>query len=275
MKRRIIKIDEDKCTGCGVCIPDCPEGALQIIDGKARLISDLFCDGLGACIKACPENAMAIEEREAEEYNEAKVMVNIVKGGENVIKAHLKHLKEHGENKLFEEAINYMKDNSIEVPIIDNLPCGCPGSMQRDLRKNHNNGYNTNNSNNNFVNMQSEIANWPIQLKLMNPNAPYLNEADLLISADCVPFAYPNFHNKFLKNKILMMLCPKLDSDIDSYIEKLANIFASKNIKSITIVHMEVPCCGGVETIVKEAMERANKNIIIKDYTISIEGSLV
>lgn len=272
MKRRIIKIDEDKCTGCGVCIPDCPEGALQIIDGKARLISDLFCDGLGACIKACPENAMTIEEREAEEYNEAKVMVNIVKGGENVIKAHLKHLKEHGEAKLFDEAINYMKENNIEIPSTDDLPCGCPGSMQRDLRKNNRN---ENNQNNISVNMQSEISNWPIQLKLMNPNAPYLQNADLLISADCVPFAYPNFHNKFLKDKILMMLCPKLDSDIDSYIEKLANIFENKNIKSISIVRMEVPCCGGVEMIVKEAMEKANKNIIIKDYTISIDGNLV
>ena len=271
MKRRIITIDEDKCNGCGLCIPDCPEGALQIIDGKARLISDLFCDGLGACIKTCPVDALHIEEREAEEYNEAKVMVNIVKGGENVIKAHLKHLKEHGENKLLEEAINYMKENNIEIPVIkEDLPCGCPGSMQRDLRKNIHHS-----ENNVVVNMQSEIANWPIQLKLMNPNAPYLNNADLLISADCVPFAYPNFHNKFLKNKILMLLCPKLDSDIDSYIEKLANIFENKNIKSITITHMEVPCCGGVEMIVREAMERANKNIIIKDYTISIEGNLV
>ena len=167
MKRRIITIDEDKCNGCGLCIPDCPEGALQIIDGKARLISDLFCDGLGACIKTCPVDALHIEEREAEEYNEAKVMVNIVKGGENVIKAHLKHLKEHGENKLLEEAINYMKENNIEIPVIEeDLPCGCPGSMQRDLRKNIHHS-----ENNVAVNMQSEISNWPIQLKLMNPNA--------------------------------------------------------------------------------------------------------
>ena len=159
-------------------------------------------------------------------------------------------MKEHGENKLLEEAINYMKENNIEIPVIkEDLPCGCPGSMQRDLRKNIHHS-----ENNVAVNMQSEIANWPIQLKLMNPNAPYLNNADLLISADCVPFAYPNFHNKFLKNKILMLLCPKLDSDIDSYIEKLANIFENKNIKSITIAHMEVPCCGGLEYAAKEAL---------------------
>lgn len=269
MKRRIIKIDEDKCTGCGECIPDCPEGALQIIDGKARLISDLFCDGLGACIKKCPENAMTIEEREAEEYNEQKVMVNIAKGGANVIKAHLKHLKEHGEDKLFNEAIKYLKDNNLEVPNTEeNKPCGCPGSMQRDMR-------NKLKSENNNTHMNSELENWPIQLKLINQNAPYLDNIDLLISADCVPFTYANFHSKFLKGKVLMMLCPKLDSDIDLYIEKLANIFKTKNIKSITIVRMEVPCCGGVEMIVEEALKKANKNIIIKEYTISIDGEII
>lgn len=270
MKRRIIKIDEEKCNGCGECIPDCPEGALQVIDGKARLISDLFCDGLGACLKACPNDAMIVEEREAQEYNESKVMENIVKGGKNVIEAHLKHLKEHGEEKLLNEAIEYMKKNNLEVPIIeDKLQCGCPGHMQKDLRKQYNE------KNINSVKIDSELSNWPIQLKLINPNAPYLNEADLLIAADCTAFAYPNFHTKFLKGKILIMLCPKLDNDIDIYIDKLSNIFINKNIKSVSIVHMEVPCCGGVETIVKEAINKANKNIIIKDYTISIEGELI
>ena len=270
MKRRIIKIDEDKCTGCGICIPDCPEGALQIIDGKARLISDLFCDGLGACIKACPENAMEIEEREAEEYDESEVMVNIVKGGANVIKAHLKHLKEHGEDKLFNEAIKYLKDNNIEIPNLEeNKFCGCPGSMQRDLRNNK-----QRNENNN-IQMNSELRNWPIQLKLINPNANYFDNADLLVAADCVAFSYPNFHSRFLKDKILIMFCPKLDADIDTYIEKLANIFTNKKINSISIVRMEVPCCGGVEMIVRKALEMAQKNIIIKEYTISIDGNII
>ena len=270
MKRRIIKIDEDKCTGCGICIPDCPEGALQIIDGKARLISDLFCDGLGACIKACPENAMEIEEREAEEYDESKVMVNIVKGGANVIKAHLKHLKEHGEDKLFNEAIKYLKDNNIEIPNLEeNKFCGCPGSMQRDLRNNK-----QRNENNN-IQMNSELRNWPIQLKLINPNANYFDNADLLVAADCAAFSYPNFHSRFLKDKILIMFCPKLDADIDTYIEKLANIFTNKKINSISIVRMEVPCCGGVEMIVRKALEMAQKNIIIKEYTISIDGNII
>ena len=270
MKRRIIKIDEDKCTGCGICIPDCPEGALQIIDGKARLISDLFCDGLGACIKACPENAMEIEEREAEEYDESKVMVNIVKGGENVIKAHLKHLKDHGEDKLFNEAVKYLKDNNMEVPNMEeHKHCGCPGSMQKDMRNQFRG------ENNNNIQMNSELRNWPIQLKLINPNANYLDNADLLIAADCVPFSYPNFHSRFLKNKTLLMFCLKLDAGIDSYIEKLVNIFTNKNIKSISIVRMEVPCCGGVEMIVQKALEIANKNIIIKEYTISIDGNII
>ena len=270
MIRKIIKIDEDKCTGCGICIPDCPEGALQVIDGKARLISDLFCDGLGACIKACPENAMEIEEREAEEYDESKVMVNIVKGGENVIKAHLKHLKDHGEDKLFNEAVKYLKNNNMEVPNMEeHKHCGCPGSMQKDMRNQFRG------ENNNNIQMNSELRNWPIQLKLINPNANYLDNADLLIAADCVPFSYPNFHSRFLKNKTLLMFCPKLDTGIDSYIEKLVNIFTNKNIKSISIVRMEVPCCGGVEMIVQKALEIANKNIIIKEYTISIDGNII
>ena len=166
------------------------------------------------------------------------------------------------------EAIEYMKENNIEVPELEDKPCGCPGSMQRDMR-------NKMSASNNNIEMHSELRNWPIQLKLINPNAPYLDNIDLLISADCVPFTYANFHSKFLKGKVLMMLCPKLDSDIDSYIEKLANIFKTKNIKSITIVRMEVPCCGGVEMIVEAALKKANKNIIIKEYTISIDGEII
>lgn len=271
MKRSIIKIDEDKCNGCGACIPDCPEGALQVIDGKARLISDLFCDGLGACTKACPQDAMQIEEREAEPYDEFQVMKNIVKGGKNVIKAHLKHLKDHGENKLFEQAKEFLKQNDFEIPELeDKLPCGCPGTMQKDLRANK-----PHVSESVDIQMNSELSNWPIQLKLLNPNAPYLHKANLLIAADCTAFSYANFHSKFLKDKILIMLCPKLDSDLDSYVEKLSTIFENQEIQSITIVHMEVPCCGGVEMIVKKALEKTQKYIMVKDYTISLNGELI
>lgn len=272
MKRSIIKIDEEKCNGCGVCIPDCPEGALQVIDGKARLVSDLFCDGLGACIKTCPIGAMQIEEREAVPYDEYKVMENIVKGGKNVIKAHLKHLKDHDENKLFEQAKDFLAKHNIEIPSLeDKLPCGCPGTMQKDLRNNKPNV----SEETVITQVTSELSNWPIQLKLLNPNAPYLHNADLLIAADCTAFSYANFHAKFLKDKILIMLCPKLDSDIESYIEKLSNIFESQDIRSITIVHMEVPCCSGVEIIVKKALEKAQKFIMVKDYTVSINGELI
>lgn len=272
MKRRIIKIEEEKCNGCGACIPDCPEGALQVIDGKARLISDLFCDGLGACIKACPQDAMHVEEREAEPYDEYKVMENIIKGGPNVIKAHLKHLKDHGEDKLYEQAIDALNKSGIEVPKQeeDRLPCGCPGTLQKDLRTTK-----KENTETPHTPMQSELNNWPIQLKLMNPNAPYLHKADLVIAADCTAFSYANFHSKFLKNKVLIMLCPKLDTDINVYVEKLANIFEKQEIQSITIVHMEVPCCSGVEIIVREALEKAQKYIVVKDYTISINGELI
>ena len=270
MKRSIIKIDEDKCNGCGACIPDCPEGALQDIDGKARLISDLFCDGLGACTKACPQDAMTIEEREAEPYDEYKVMENIIKGGANVIKAHLKHLKDHGENKLFSQAVDALQKAGIEVPELEeSTHQGCPGMMQKDFRDRKSDGAENN------IKMQSELNNWPIQLKLMNPNASYLYKADLVVAADCTAFSYANFHSKFLKNKILMMLCPKLDTDLESYVEKLADIFEKQDIQSITIVHMEVPCCGGVEMIVKKALEKANKYIIVKDYTISLQGEII
>ncbi len=272
MKRNIIKIDEEKCNGCGACIPDCPEGALQVIDGKARLISDLFCDGLGACLKGCPQGAMLVEEREAVPYDEYKVMENIIKAGKNVVKAHLKHLKEHGENKLFEQAIDSLNKNNIEIPKLeeDKLPCGCPGKMQKDLRNNKKESSESSN-----VQLNSELNNWPIQLKLMNPSAPYLNKSNLLIAADCTAFSYASFHAKFLKDKILIMLCPKLDNDIESYVEKLSNIFANQEIQSVTIVHMEVPCCGGVEIIVKKALEKAQKYIMVKDYTISINGELI
>lgn len=274
MKRKIIKINEEKCTGCGACIPDCPEGALQIIDGKARLVSDLFCDGLGACIKACPFDAMTTEEREAEPYDEYKVMENVIKGGENVIKAHLKHLDEHNQPEFLSQAIDFLKQNNINIPEYKDEPtlaCGCPGTMMKDLSKQKP----QNNDQTSLVNMSSELNNWPIQLHLLNPNAPYLKDADLIIAADCTAFAYPNFHQRFLKDKILTMFCPKLDSNLDNYINKLAEIFKNQNIKSITIVHMEVPCCGGVESIVQEALKISNKNIIIKDYTISISGGII
>jgi len=277
MKRKIIVIDEEKCTGCGICIPDCPEGALQIIDGKARLISDLFCDGLGACIKKCPEDAIAIEEREAKPYSEKLVMANIVKQGSNVIKAHLKHLNDHGESSLLEEALDFLKEKNIEVPQYKEVVAlhtsghSCPGSAPLDMR---NKVKIAGVAQENFA-VKTELQQWPVQLKLLNPAAPYFNNADLLLTADCVPFAHGNFHQRFLKDKIVIMFCPKLDPYIDEYIDKLATILSNHEIKSITVVRMEVPCCGGMNMVLQEALKRSKKNIFIKEYVISIKGEII
>jgi NAD-dependent dihydropyrimidine dehydrogenase PreA subunit len=269
MERDIITIIEDKCNGCGACITGCPEGALQIIDQKARLVSDLFCDGLGACIGACPQDAIVIERREAEAYDEYKVMANVSKGGQNVIKAHLKHLYEHGEKTFLKQAIDYLEQNSIEIPqYIETSHHGCPGQMNKIIDRKV--STETNN-----VNIQSELQNWPVQLGLLNPNAPYLKGSELVVAADCAAYAYANFHQKFIKNKVLTIFCPKLDKTLDSYIEKLADIFMNQDIKSVSIVHMEVPCCGGIEVVVRRAIEKSGKNVIIKDYTISISGELI
>ena len=271
MERDVIRINEEKCNGCGSCVTGCPEGALQVIDGKARLISDLFCDGLGACIGDCPEGAIKVERREADAYDEYKVMENIVKAGPNVTKAHLKHLHEHGQTKYLNEALDFLKEKNIEIPDYEEeapLACGCPGSAMQVPEPKPGSGESP-------QILSAELGNWPVQLQLLNPNAPYLKNADLLITADCVPFAYANFHQRFLKDKVLIILCPKLDKTIDEYVDKLSEIFTRQDIKSITIVHMEVPCCSGIEVIVKRALEKAQKNIIIKDYTISINGEIV
>ncbi len=278
MKRNIITINEEKCNGCAQCIPNCPEGALQIIDGKARLISDLFCDGLGACIGKCPQGAISIEEREAEPYDETKVMANVVKEGTNVIRAHLKHLKDHNETEFFNQAIKYLNDNNIPVP--QDQPehthahhhgSGCPSAQSQILK----NPTHNNQSRQTTTPMPSELQQWPIQLQLINPQASFFDNADLLIAADCAAFSHGNFHQRFLKDKILIIFCPKLDTVIDQYIDKLTTIFSQHTINSITLVHMEVPCCFGVERIVKEAISRANKSHTIKDYTISLKGDIV
>lgn len=271
MKRKVIKIDDEKCDGCGQCIPNCPEGALQIIDEKARLISDLFCDGLGACIGTCPMGAISIEERDAEAYDERKVMENIVKQGPNVIKAHLDHLKGHNEMDLFDQALEFLKEKKIDVPDCNELfPLpGCPGAAAIDMRERKAE------TNSGDLKLESHLQNWPVQLQLLNPHASYLKEADLLISADCVPFAFADFHSRFLKGKVMITFCPKLDKTIEEYIEKLSIIFKENNIKSVSVVHMEVPCCSGTLTIVQRALEMAKKIIPVKEYTISVSGNII
>jgi len=276
-KRKIIKIYEDKCNGCGLCIPNCPEGALQIIDGKARLISDLFCDGLGACIGHCPQGAIDIEEREAEKYDERKVMANIVRQGKNVIKAHLGHLKEHGETGYLKTAIDYLKEKGIDAADLlkgvsgHDHTGGCPGSRMMDLRQAK---PVASSKSSKPERLESQLRQWPVQINLVPPHAPYLNGADLLIAADCVPFAYADFHEDLLKGRILLVGCPKLD-DIGFYKEKIAQIFRDNEIKSVTYAHMEVPCCFGLIEVIKTAISESGKNIPFHDVVIKITGERI
>jgi len=274
-KRKIIKIDEEKCNGCGLCIPNCPEGALQVIDGKARLISDLFCDGLGACVGHCPKGAITIEEREAEEYDERKVMENIVEQGKNVIRAHLEHLKGHNQSDYLRQAIDFLKEKNIELPF-DEVEghsehahgfSSCPSAKIMDFRKKEEAAQ----EDKPFLKTQSQLKTWPVQLMLVPPFASYLNNTDLLITADCVPFAYADFHQDLLQGKVLLVGCPKLD-DIKIYQGKLNQIIKQNNIKSITYAHMEVPCCFGLVNIIKEAISQSGKNIPFKETIISIKG---
>jgi NAD-dependent dihydropyrimidine dehydrogenase PreA subunit len=267
-KRKIIEIDEEKCNGCGACIPNCPEGAMQVIDGKARLVSDISCDGLGACIGHCPEGAISVVAREAEEYSEGKVMENIVKQGKNVLKAHLQHLKEHGENEYLRQAMEFLKARNIPVPEASgHVHQGCPGSRVMDFR----NDSNTAAKNEPQVRRESQLRQRPVQIMLVPPQAPYLNNADLLIAADCVGFAYASFHEDLLKGKILLVGCPKLD-DTRIYQEKFSQMFKYNNIKSIAYAHMEVPCCFGLIGIIKQAIVESGKEVPFKEITISIKG---
>ncbi|MBR9677549.1 4Fe-4S binding protein [Candidatus Woesearchaeota archaeon] len=271
VKRSIIEINEEKCDGCGLCIPNCPEGALQIIDGKARLISDLFCDGLGACIGHCPKNAIKVIEREAEPYNELKVMANIVKHGENTIKAHLEHLAEHGETEFLNQAVEYLKSNNMAVPnykkACDDLACGCPGSMVQTIQKKDSDKKETSSSV-----QSSTLSQWPIQLSLLPPQAPFFNNSNLVIMADCVGFANPNLHNELLKDNSIAIGCPKLD-DITEYQEKIKSIIELNDLKSISVAIMQVPCCSGLYTIVEQALNDSGKKIPLKRIVIGIDGT--
>ena len=272
VKRQIIEIDEELCNGCGLCIPNCPEGALQIIDSKARLISDLFCDGLGACIGHCPKGAIQTIEREAIKYDEKKTMENIVKKGSNTIKAHLIHLKEHGENKLLQEALEFLKEKNIRNPL-DNMETkkssgcsgGCPGSQMQVFEDSVEENPN--------IEQKSQLKQWPVQLNLLPVQAPFYENKHLLIAADCVPFSYANFHSKLLVGKTLLIGCPKLD-DTDHYKEKLVEIFKNNNIKSITVAIMEVPCCSGLHYLVDSAIKESGKNVPLVKEVVSIKGEL-
>ena len=240
VKRNIVEIDEEKCTGCGLCIPSCAERALQIVDGKARLIKDIYCDGLGACLGECPQDAITIIQREAEEFDE--------KAAEENVKSNI-------------AIIN--TDSKFPSPQL------CPSINAIHLEKQQ-----EEKTIEKISQRDSRITNWPCQLKLLPSNAPFFQNSDLLITADCVPFAYADFHDDFLRGKILAIGCPKLDN-ATVYRNKLAEIFRMSNIKSITVVNMEVPCCYGLNQIVKEALGLSGKVIPLREETINIKGKKI
>lgn len=295
----MVKIDEELCNGCGACVPNCHEGALQIIDGKARLISDLLCDGLGACLGHCPEGAITIEKREAEAYNEIKVMELMVGKGKNTVIAHMQHLKEHGETAFLKEAVHFLNDNKekIEFDIREVIQqvhnhgkpqqqspsnghvhakpmahtgAGCPGSAARSFEPK---GIAVDAGE--IISCQSELRQWPVQMHLINPAAGYFKESDVVIAADCVAFAMGNFHQKFLKGKTLAIACPKLDNGQDTYLNKMVSLIDEAKINTITVVIMQVPCCGGLLQMVRAAAEQASRKVPIKAAVVSAEGEVL
>lgn len=276
MKRKIVEIDESKCNGCRQCIPNCAEGALQLIDGKARLVGDLFCDGLGNCIGHCPTGAMRVVEREADPYDERQTMLRqILPKGLNTIKAHLAHLKAHGEEQLYREGLAVAAEHGYSQAALSleaaapPAGCGCPGGMSRVFARRE--------AADNAVSpaLPSALRQWPVQLALVNPAAGFFERADLLVAADCAPFAYGDFHRDFIAGKVVVNFCPKLDDRAEEYVEKLAEIFRRHAISSLTVVKMEVPCCGGTEQIVRRALERAGSSLAPKIVTLSLDGGIV
>jgi Fe-S-cluster-containing hydrogenase component 2 len=233
--RKIIKIDEEKCDGCGLCVPACPEGALQIIDGKAKLVKENFCDGLGACLGECPQGAITIEEREAEEFDEVAA-------------------KQHMDQ---------------EEHIKEELHHGCPSATVRQFERQEV----AESVQSEGPSPQSMLGHWPIQLSLVPPFAPFLQGADLMLVADCVPFAYADFHHDFLKGRALLVACPKLD-DFQAHLRKLTDILRHSEVKSLAVMIMEVPCCSGLAHMAKQAILASGKDIPFKEVTIGIKGDL-
>jgi len=274
MLRKIIQIDEELCDGCAECIPSCHEGALQIIDGKCRLVSDLFCDGLGACVGECTKGALKIIEAESMPYDEIAVINSMLDKPVSVMQAHLSHLFEHGETEYLNQAIGYLESIGIKVNIANNTQVrnndggGCPGSKMMEL-----NQYKLSEpKKENLMENESMLGHWPVQLHLVNPNAQFLRGKKLMILASCVPVAYANTHNEYLKGNSVVIACPKLDYT-DPYPRKIEELITVAGRNDITVVRMEVPCCSGITTMCLKAVSAANNpSVLLTEHIISTDG---
>ena len=267
MERQIIRIDEELCDGCGLCAEGCPEGALQIIDGKARLVSEITCDGLGACIGDCPQGAIRVETREAAPYSERATLDNIIPMGANTLKAHLKHLHHHAQAAYLREAEAYLAERAIPVPDYKEQPMHqCPGSAPRSLDRTAAPAP--------AEGLVSQLAQWPVQLHLISPMNPVFQKADLLLAADCAAFAMADFNQKWLPGKKLAIACPKLDGNQESYLAKLTALIDSAEVNTISVMIMEVPCCGGLLRLAQMAAEKASRKVPIKAIVIGVDGEV-
>ncbi|MFH2113439.1 MAG: 4Fe-4S ferredoxin [Spirochaetota bacterium] len=322
-KRTVIEIEEDLCDGCGLCATGCHEGALQIIDGKARMIGESLCDGLGACIGDCPQGAIKVIEREAEEYDERRVIDHILPNGTATLAAHLKHLRDHGQDTWLAQGIAALKEKGVVIPGFESVPekkpalemrpaqaafaplggvrmvnngmsGGCPGSAARSFGPSASAGASAGISAAPVTSgscapvvpgtgatrqaapagggMASRLEQWPVQLHLINPRAPYFNGANLLIAADCTAFACGAFHQSLLAGRKLIIACPKLDSGKEVYMDKIRALVEEAGVATVTVAIMEVPCCGGLSRLVSEALSTTSRQVPVSTVVVGIEG---
>lgn len=280
--RAVIEIDEELCDGCGLCAQGCHEGALRIIDGKARLVGESLCDGLGACVGECPRGALRTVEREVEAYDERRVIEHILPKGMATVAAHLDHLRSHGQDGWYREALEYLREKGLPAPVPAAKPSGgCPGSVARsftrptapsplgapggvpsDLPLGASSG----------ASQASRLEHWPVQLHLVNPRAPHFTGAHLLIAADCTAFACGAFHQALLAGRKLVIACPKLDTSKEVYVDKLRALINESSVASITLAIMEVPCCGGLKRLLDEALAGATRSVPVQTVVVGIEG---